>query len=131
MSDVYKYFSRAEVLKGHDSNYPLDDTMEGNLLNLLQSMNQVRESWGNPMIVTSGYRPLTYNLSIGGSERSAHITCEALDIYDPDKRLAKWCLDNLDILEESGLYIEDPDYTSNWVHFTTRAPRSGRRVFIP
>jgi hypothetical protein len=29
------------------------------------------------------------------------------------------------------LYREDPGSTPGWVHLTTRAPKSGRRTFIP
>ncbi len=98
---------------------------------LLSRVNKLRHAWGKPMIVTSGYRPEASNAAVGGKPKSAHITCEAIDIADPDKELAAWTLANLPLLEELGLYIEDPAYSKNWVHYQIRAPKSGKRVFKP
>jgi hypothetical protein len=87
--------------------------------------------YGKPLSVSSGWRPGIFNKKAGGANNSAHITCEAIDIHDADGEFAKWCLDNLDVLEKAGLYMEDPSRTIGWVHLQTRAPASGKRVFLP
>lgn len=112
-----------------DAEYPLSPEQEVNLSKLLISLNKFREIYGKPMIVTSGYRPGHYNTAAGGAGKSAHLTCEAVDFRDSDKSLAKFCLDNLKLLEECGLWMEDPNFTKNWVHLDVRVRKN--RVFSP
>ncbi len=79
--------------------------------------------------VSSGYRPGHYNKTAGGSAKSSHLLCLALDLKDPNKKLAKAVLAAPHLLEKWGLYLEDPKYTINWLHLQTRATR--KRIFIP
>lgn len=62
---------------------------------------------------------------------SCHFTGEGVDIADPDGKLGAWLKKNEKKLEELGLYIEDLAYTPGWCHLQTRAPKSGKRFFIP
>lgn len=34
-------------------------------------------------------------------------------------------------LEQCGIFIENPNKTIGWSHWTVRAPGSGNRVFMP
>lgn len=97
--------------------------------NLLTKLNILREKWGKPMTITSGYRPGRYNTAAGGARNSAHLTCEAVDIADADGSLKKYLLKNLDLLEKAGLWMEHPDRTPSWCHLQTRAVKN--RVFNP
>lgn len=81
--------------------------------------------------VTSGYRSPAYNKKIGGKVKSLHMAGQAVDIYDPRKRLAKWCVANQARLEEQGLWAEDPRATRNWMHLQSVPPSSGNRFYIP
>lgn len=82
--------------------------------------------------VNSGWRPPRVNAQVpNASPRSRHITCEAIDLADPDDRLDAWCMDNLRVLEAIGLWLEHPDATPGWCHLQIVPPRSGRRVFEP
>lgn len=62
---------------------------------------------------------------------SAHLYGCALDIKDPDGKLAKWLKKNEKRLIECGLWMEDPKYTKSWCHLQTTRPASGNRFFIP
>lgn len=62
---------------------------------------------------------------------SMHLRGLAVDIYDPDQELQKWCLAHDEDLEELGLYFEDFGYTPDWVHCQGGAPASGKRYFKP
>lgn len=91
----------------------------------------------NP-VITSGFRPVSYNKSIGGSQNSKHCFCNAVDIWDPEKKLGLWCLQNIETLKELGLYMESlvtthssDDKTKLWVHLQCVAPKSGSIVFTP
>lgn len=89
-------------------------------------------------LVSSGYRPASVNeRTANAAKRSTHLSCEGLDIQDSrNQDLARWCLQNLAILERLGLYMEDPRWTysynaDHWVHVQTRPPNSGKRVYVP
>lgn len=82
--------------------------------------------------VSSGWRPVAINAATpGAAARSLHITCEAIDLYDPEGVLDNWCMQNITLLEAYSLYLEHPAATKGWCHLQTRAPRSGKRVFYP
>ena len=48
--------------------------------NLLRMLDHLRRSYGEPIIVTSGYRTKEENERIGGVENSSHLTGNAVDI---------------------------------------------------
>lgn len=120
-----------EYLKGRDEDFPLTLQMYENLVNLLSKVNVLRELWGKPMIVTSGYRPKALNAKAGGAPNSHHMHCAAIDIADPDGSLKAWLLADLPRLERLGLWMEDPSYCQGWCHLQIFPPSSGKRVFIP
>lgn len=86
--------------------------------------------------VASGWRPLGVNARTANSGKaSTHITGRGIDLQDtPHRDLARWCLRNLDALEDLGLYMEDPQWTGGrdpWVHLQLVPPGSGKRVYVP
>ncbi|MEO0271683.1 MAG: D-Ala-D-Ala carboxypeptidase family metallohydrolase [candidate division WOR-3 bacterium] len=120
-----------EYLMGRDKVAPLTKEQKTNAQKLLDSVNKLLSFFNKPVKVSSGYRPAQINKSVGGAAQSAHMTCEAVDLADPNSELARWCLKNLDKIKECGLYLEDPRWTPTWVHLQIRAPKSNNTVFIP
>ena len=49
----------------------------------LLALDNTRKNANFPFIVTSGYRTISHNLSVGGAQNSAHIRGKAADIYAP------------------------------------------------
>lgn len=124
--------TRQEVLMKRDKDYPLTPELEANLVKLLECLNKFRAMYGKPMYVSSGYRPAAINATVkGAAKKSNHMICLACDFADKDGELDKWCMANLDKLEEAGLYLEDPAATPNWCHLQAVPPKSGKRVFKP
>lgn len=126
--------AKSELLIGRDTQYPNDYTQEisDNLDKLLIQMNKVRFAWAIPMTVNSGWRPPSINASTPGSAtHSKHMIGLAVDIADPDGKLWAWVLQNLDLMQQLGLYFEDKRWTPSWVHFQLGAPGSGKRIFVP
>ncbi len=78
--------------------------------------------------VYGGFRPQSCPI---GASLSAHKQGLAVDRYDPDNKIDAWCLAHQDRLKEHGIYIEHPDSTPHWSHWTIRAPGSGHTVFYP
>lgn len=83
--------------------------------------------------VASGWRPPAINSRTqNAATGSRHVRAKACDLQDtPERDLARWCLRNLDSLQEIGLWMEDPQWTPDWVHLQTEPPGSGRRVYRP
>lgn len=126
--------TKVEILMGRDRQYASDYTAEvsNNLDKLLVHLNKFRKAYGKPMKVSSGWRPPSVNASVkGAAKRSNHMLGLACDFSDPDGSLAAWCLNNLKVLEDCGLYLEDPGHTKGWLHLQCVPPGSGRRVFKP
>lgn len=75
-----------------------------------------------------GFRPQSCTI---GAPKSNHKIGMAVDIYDPDEKIDTWCMNNLDKLEECGIWLEHPSATKSWSHWQCVGPKSGRRVFYP
>lgn len=131
---------------GRDAQYPdaMTDAIIDNATLLLGRVNLLL-SWAYAEHVTpaldartgnhiaSGWRPPAINeATSNAAAKSRHITGEAIDLRDNGTRdLARWCLRNLDALEEIGLWMEDPQWTPSWVHLQIQPPGSRRRVYCP
>lgn len=134
-----------ELLNGNQLETQSEE-IQKNLATLHFRMNIIRKAWAKPMKVTSGLRSMDDHIRIykdiakkQGKEfdaskvpmKSKHLFGQAVDIYDPNKELQTWCLENIPLLEKVGLWMEDFNYTKNWVHFQCVQPASGKRFFIP
>jgi hypothetical protein len=72
-------YSYIAVQRGIDNNPPED--IKHHLEDLIDKLlNPLREAWGSPILITSGYRCPELNKMVGGSESSAHLTGFAADI---------------------------------------------------
>jgi hypothetical protein len=91
------------------------------------------------LFVNSGWRPPAINAKTdGAAAKSWHQLLAALDIRDAvapvagrDEfgHLGRWAVDNIDLLEHFGLWIEDPSQTPGWLHCQIFPPPSGKRIF--
>ena len=92
-----------------------------NIAVLAQTILQpVRDHYGRPVSISSGYRSFTLNLAIGGSLNSQHSKGQAADfeIFGIDNwEVASYIVDNLDfdqlILE---FYDFDTGGNTGWIH---------------
>jgi len=119
---------------GRDRRFPdeLTDEKRSNAEEMVDKANELLTRFGETRKVNSGWRPASINnATVGAAKKSKHMTCEAIDLEDKDGSLDAWCLENLDVLQEIGLWLESPDATPNWCHIQIVPPRSGNRVFKP
>ena len=100
-------------------NIPEDFWVIDNIKKLIPVLNKLREAWGGPIRITSGYRTKELNDAIGGVKTSLHLKGLAADLVpgNGDIKFFKAFVpvffedkpfDQL-ILEKSG--------SSEWVHF--------------
>ena len=106
-----------------------------NLIHLAKTVLQpVREHFGKPVMISSGYRSPELCEAIGSSSKSQHAKGEAADFEIPgidNKELATWIVANTEfdqlILE---FYIEN-DPNSGWVHCSAKTPpEEGRKQIL-
>lgn len=129
---------------GRDKKYPGDLTaaIEANAAETVRRVNSLLAAYAedsglplptkNGSHVASGWRPLAVNdATSNAAAKSKHITGQACDIYDPDRDLARWCVNHQGILEQIGLWCEDPRWTPTWLHCQCVPPGSSRRIYIP
>lgn len=96
---------------------------------LVKALQAVRDAYGKPLTISSGYRCPAHNKAVHGAAGSQHALGNAADIADPKQELAKFLLNNLPLLEANGLWLENPKATPTWVHLDLK--QRTNRVFMP
>jgi hypothetical protein len=101
MSDeIYPHISRAEYSCRHCGELPPDlYNSNGEISDpydyLFGGFDIIREAWGGPLRITSGYRCPEYNKQVGGEDLSPHLFGLATDIDLKDNaevdKLARIC----------------------------------------
>lgn len=131
-----KYFTLEEMIKSQTAlrrgidNIPSDDELEC-LFELVKNvLDPIREHFGKPVTVNSGYRGKKLNKAIKGSKNSQHCKGQAADIEIigiSNYELACWIRDNMEfdqlILEFHNRKVPD----SGWVHVSWVSPKKNRK----
>jgi hypothetical protein len=133
-ADATGRITLAQYFMGRDAEHgaELTESLRRNAGAMVARANMLLERAGIACAVNSGWRPHAVNAQVpNASPRSRHLTCEAIDLADPDDRLDAWCVRHLEVLEALGLWLEHPQATPGWCHLQIVPPRSGRRVFEP
>ena len=65
--------------------FELPDDGLDRIIPTLRLAEKIRQRWGGPVQVLSGYRSSTYNAAIGGVTRSQHTRFRALDLRPVDE----------------------------------------------
>lgn len=107
----------------------LSEELQKNAMDLVEKLNKFRKAYGQPMYVSSGYRPPEINKKIGGGSKSAHMSLQACDFADADGKIFEFIKSDPTILEKCGLWMEDPQWAISWVHLQSRP--ASKRIFIP
>jgi hypothetical protein len=106
-----------------------------NLKNVCEKiLEPVRNHFGKPVRINSGYRGPALNAAVGGSSKSQHCNGEAVDfeidgLANPE--LAQWVADNCEF-DQIILEFYDPKEgpNSGWVHasYTTKGPNRKQKL---
>lgn len=78
---VSKYFTVGEVTQNDKHRIPTNTVHQKNIMRIAAELDKLREEWGNPIGVTSWYRPPFINAAVKGAKNSQHLNGGAVDIY--------------------------------------------------
>ena len=123
-----KYFTISELTKSATaSRRKIDNTPSATVIANLTALvdnilDPLREAWGAPIIVTSGYRCVRLNAAVGGVKTSQHTLGQAADIRTvSDSRVDNMRL--LRLLLNSGIIVDqviaenvDAQHRPDWIH---------------
>lgn len=126
-----KYFKLEELLHSDTAinsrieNTPSWDGVE-KLNNLaVNYLDIIRENWGKPLTISSGYRCKELNAKVGGVKNSAHVTYDAADIQpkDTSKEEVQRLFDFIkDLFTKKNIKIDqcfiEHSKTAHWVHLS-------------
>jgi hypothetical protein len=115
------------------SNMPTPEHIENAKKLAANIFQPIREHFGKPIFISSGYRSAELNKAIGGSLSSQHCSFEAIDI-DMDgtditnKQIFDYIKDNLNFDQ---MIAEFPKQGNpDWVHVSFAANRSQRKQIL-
>lgn len=101
------------------------ENLEALVLNVLDPL---REAYGKPIRVNSGYRSPRLNLVIGGAKTSQHMTGEAVDITAGSKEDNKWLFDYIFRHLPYDQLIDESNYS--WVHVSFKNNETNRQQVL-
>ena len=129
-----KYFSIEELCKSdtakslHINNTPSEEIKENLEALIIHVLDVLRESYGKPIRVNSGYRSAELNNAIKGAANSQHLTGEAADITAGSREENKKLFD---LIMQNGVYdqlIDEMDYS--WVHVSYKRNLRNRKQVL-
>lgn len=112
-----QYFKVDEFLRSETAdklaidNTPTDHEIIENIQYTMEYLNKVREEFGEPIYVNSGYRCPELNKAVGGSKNSYHMTGLAVDLrWNP--RLFEFMMSNCHFDK----LIREKSKKTFWIH---------------
>jgi hypothetical protein len=126
--------TRSETAKRRGiSNMPTPEHIENFKKLAINIFQPIREHFGKPILISSGYRSAELNKAISGSLSSQHCSGEAIDI-DMDgtditnAQIFNYIKDNLNF--DQMIWEFGTDANPDWVHVSFAANRSQRKQIL-
>ena len=135
-----KYFSIEEMTKSATAkrlgidNSPSPE-IENNMVRLIETvLDPIRERYGSPLRISSGYRCKKLNDAVDGSKTSQHMKGEAADLIptDGDTRrlfyLIKEMIDNKEIKCGQLIWEYGTKKAPKWVHISIETDKKHNQI---
>ena len=122
----FREFERSETAERMKIDNRLPKLVEAHVVELVDILlDPLREAWGGPLVVTSGYRCPALNKAVGGSKTSAHLAGWAADLVPEDReRTDEFIKFAMDRIPAAGLpfdqLIDERSGGSHWLHIGVR-----------
>lgn len=126
-----KYFTIKEMCKSvlavqlNIDNTPTEIVKERLSVLITVVLDPLREAYGKPIRVNSGYRSEGLNIVVGGARNSQHMRGEAADITTGTKEGNKWLYEYIKRHLPYDQLINEEDYS--WIHVSYRADGGNRQ----
>ena len=135
-----KYFSFYELIKSNTAdknsinNTPHEEKIIRNIEELMNILDQLREEWGSPIRVNSGYRCEKLNKLVGGSTTSSHLFGCAVDLVPSNGNIDDFFefVKNYFLLNNIPFdqIIDEYSGNSHWVHIGLKNSKGEQRKQI-
>ena len=128
-----KYFTIKELTTSSTvTRLKIDNTPTEEVVNNLESLvnnilDKIREAYGKPITVNSGYRCPKLNTAIGGSKTSQHITGKAADITVGNRQANRSLFQFIQKLDLPFDQLID-EYNYKWVHISYDPNRNRKQI---
>ena len=109
--DEFEYSHTAEKL-GLKNEIPTETVRRAVRLLVLNVLQPLRDTYGKPLFVNSGYRSSDLNKAVGGSNSSQHLRGEAADIAAEDPLLL------LRLIKENNLPFDQLIIYDDFIHIS-------------
>lgn len=123
----FQEFERSDTAYKHGIDNTAPESARKSIAALVDKiLDPLREAWGKPVTVTSGYRCPELNKAVGGAATSQHLLGEAADITtgNPvDNRRLFQMVQSLRLPFDQ--MIDESDFT--WIHISY-SPRNRRQI---
>lgn len=138
MGKISEYFTLQEMTLTHSGhkNDPSQEQIDRLTDLCINVLDPIRKYFGQPLRVSSGFRSIKVNRSVGGSSRSQHKLGMAADIEVDgvsNYNLAKWIEENI-IFDQLILefYYPKDGIHSGWVHvsFNKESNRGSKLIAL-
>ena len=128
-----KYFTINELTRSTTARLnSIDNTPSQQAINNLKALvdnvlDPLREAWGKPIHVNSGYRCQTLNTAVGGVPASQHMLGEAADITAGSREANRQLYS---LMRQLKLPVDQAinEYDFRWIH-VSYGPRHRRHYF--
>ena len=130
-----QYFTISELTRSqtakalHIDNFPTPEAVDNMEVLINECLDHIRELWGKPIYVTSGYRCPELNKAVKGKATSQHLKGEAADIttgnIDDNKKLFNLIVGNINGIVYDQL-IDESGY--QWLHISYKAERNRMQI---
>ena len=121
-----KYFSIDEMVRSATAkkygidNRPSQDILNNLVLFIETVLDPIREDWGSPIIISSGYRCPELNVKVGGAKTSGHLYGYCADLQVKGD-LRKFSCFVKDWMKKHKMSFDELLYESSggviWLHF--------------
>ena len=127
-------FTRSATAQARGIDNTPTEEIVSNLRHLCENvLEPLRQHFGEPITISSGYRSTALNRAVGGASNSQHMTGEAADIRVPDSATGmKWFAWMMEHLEYDQLIKERATKSSKsfWIHVSLKAHSQQRQHVI-
>lgn len=132
-----KHFKFIEMIRSAKAdqynidNFPNDCDIIDNIINTMENLDVIREMYGKPLNISSGYRCPELNKKVNGKEKSQHLKGQAADIncgsVEKNREFFNWLVQHKDEFEFDQILDE---YSYQWVHISFKLDPSKNRKQI-